>query len=224
MNSNVLKSNMILKIALSVAVILSFMFPLEAISSCGSPANPIEAENCLTGNPSSRMGYYRRRRCQLSRALPPTSASTKGRLFSFKIDDGRERYHLDIYRIGYYNGDGARKVPQRYYRPPHLPQTQPACTDDYDNTNLQIVETGPNQHHGQSPQALYQVSISRSSCAPIPGERAISFSLSGMTRAIPTSFSKPLIPPGRPIIPTASAILNTLTTVIPIPKSHQGQL
>ncbi len=53
MNSNVLKSNMILKIALSVAVILSFMFPLEAISSCGSPANPIEAENCLTGNPSS---------------------------------------------------------------------------------------------------------------------------------------------------------------------------
>ena len=45
-----------------------------------------------------------------SRASPPTSASTRARPSHFKIDTDATDYRIDIYRLGYYGGDGARKV------------------------------------------------------------------------------------------------------------------
>ncbi len=42
-------------------IILLVSYTEAAVASCGSPANPIEAENCLTGQSHLRMGHQRGR-------------------------------------------------------------------------------------------------------------------------------------------------------------------
>ena len=49
----------------------------------------------------------------------------KGDPVSFKIKSAAQ-YTIDIYRLGYYNGDGARLMASNVTHRP-LPQTQPAC-------------------------------------------------------------------------------------------------
>ena len=53
-----------------------------------------------------------------------------GQTESFKIDTPATSYHIDILRIGYYQGDGARKVVSDMLPTATLPQTQPACLSD----------------------------------------------------------------------------------------------
>ena len=48
-----------------------------------------------------------------SRASPPTSASMPGETIAFKVDHRRHQLPLDIYRLGYYGGLGARFVDGR---------------------------------------------------------------------------------------------------------------
>ncbi len=61
-----------------------------------------------------------------SRASRPTSASTRSGRAVQGRHDGRRSYRLDIYRLGYYGGMGARKV-ATVSPSASLPQTQPAC-------------------------------------------------------------------------------------------------
>ena len=53
----------------------------------------------------------------------------KGSTISFKIDTNASAYHLDIYRMGYYGGMGARKV-ATVQPSVALPQNQPDCLSD----------------------------------------------------------------------------------------------
>ena len=103
---------------------------LAQAAPCDPPIqNPIVCENSKPGNPQSewdvsgggrsqhpglRHRHQRqpRRRRSTSRSTPPSTA-----------------YHLDIYRMGYYGGDGARKV-ATVTPSATLPQTQPDCLDD----------------------------------------------------------------------------------------------
>ena len=50
-----------------------------------------------------------------------------GQTESFKIKTPSTNYHIDILRLGYYGGDGARKVASNIKPTATLPQTQPAC-------------------------------------------------------------------------------------------------
>ena len=50
-----------------------------------------------------------------------------GQTDSFKIKTPSTNYHIDILRLGYYGGDGARKVAAKIRPTATLPQTQPAC-------------------------------------------------------------------------------------------------
>ncbi|MFO1206183.1 MAG: DUF4082 domain-containing protein [Burkholderiales bacterium] len=70
--------------------------------------NPIVAENQKVGNPQSEWGIN-----------GPTSAIEgfatdisvdQGQTVSFKVNTIASAYHIDIYRMGYYGGAGARKV------------------------------------------------------------------------------------------------------------------
>ena len=89
--------------------------------------NPIVAENQLTGNPASQW--------DISGAGDPgiqgfaTDISVKqGQTVSFKINDTkRDPYRIDIYRMGYYQGNGARLV----------------TTVNPSSTQLQNAETQP---------------------------------------------------------------------------------
>src|SRR3954454_489926 len=52
---------------------------------------------------------------------------TPGQTIKFKIMTSAARHHLDILRLGYYQGLGARKVAPGLLPSAALPQTQPAC-------------------------------------------------------------------------------------------------
>ncbi len=62
----------------------------------------------------------------------------KGATVNFKIDTDATSYHLDIYRLGYYNGAGARLV-TTIGPAVALPQNQPACLDD---TTTGLIDCG----------------------------------------------------------------------------------
>jgi hypothetical protein len=93
---------------------------------CASAPNPIVCENALPGTPPSEW--------QVEGVGSPaiqgyaTSMSVDvGQTESFKIDTESSSYHINILRLGYYGGDGARLVAANIKPTATLPQKQPAC-------------------------------------------------------------------------------------------------
>src|SRR5262249_24233392 len=52
-----------------------------------------------------------------------------GQIISFKIDSDSANYHIEIFRLGYYGGVGARRLASFAPSAPQ-PQNQPACLTD----------------------------------------------------------------------------------------------
>ena len=71
--------------------------------------NPIVLENAQAGA-LERVGRHAARAIRRFRDSPPTSASTRARRSSFKVKTDSTNYRIDIYRLGYYGGAGARKA------------------------------------------------------------------------------------------------------------------
>lgn len=94
--------------------------------TCGSPANAIVAENCLTGNPASEWDVSGIGDPNLQGFATNISVN-RGSTVSFKVDSNTSSYRFDIYRMGYYGGMGARKVASVT---PTNPQSQPGCLND----------------------------------------------------------------------------------------------
>ena len=97
---------------------------------CGPPVvNPVVCENSLPGDPPSDW--------QVNGAGDPTIQGyatsmgvNVGQTESFKIDTPSTAYHIDILRLGYYGGDGARLIASDIKPSVTLPQTQPTCDHD----------------------------------------------------------------------------------------------
>ena len=128
-------------IGLALAVLLSLLFlgsmrPVAAAGPCGPPVlSVIACENTLPGDPPSDW--------QVNGAGSPTiqgfatSMSVNvGQAENFKIKTPATSYHIDILRVGYYQGDGARKVVSNMVPTAALPQAQPACKSDTAPTGL----------------------------------------------------------------------------------------
>ena len=62
-----------------------------------------------------------------------------GQTINFKIKTPASSYHIDILRLGYYGGDGARLIQSNIKPSASLPQTQPACTT---TSSTGLVECG----------------------------------------------------------------------------------
>ena len=97
--------------------------------------NVIACENTLPGDPPSDW--------QVNGAGDPSiqgfatqMSLTPGQTESFKIKTTASSYHIDILRVGYYQGNGARKVVSNMQPTATLPQSQPACTNDSAQTGL----------------------------------------------------------------------------------------
>ena len=89
---------------------LSAMVP-SAHASCASPANAIEAENCLPGNPSSEWDVSTGDAGDLSIQGFATDISVNvGGTVYFKVATDARQYTMKIYRMGFYGGMGARLV------------------------------------------------------------------------------------------------------------------
>jgi hypothetical protein len=115
---------------LGVVLILFFGLGYQAHSQCSNPANPIVAENCLPGNDDSEWDVGEGSVGDLTIQGFATDISVnQGGTISFKINTPASAYTINIYRMGYYGGMGARKV-ATISPSAHLPQSQPACITD----------------------------------------------------------------------------------------------
>ena len=128
-------------ISLGLAVILGLALfvnvrPAAAANPCGPPVvNVIACQNSLPGDPPSDW--------RVSGAGDPmiqgfaTSMSVNvGQAEYFKINTPSKSYHIDILRVGSYQGDGARLVAEGILPTAKLPQSQPACKKDRAPTGL----------------------------------------------------------------------------------------
>ncbi|BCH29004.1 hypothetical protein MesoLjLc_09340 [Mesorhizobium sp. L-8-10] len=71
--------------------------------------NPIVLENQKPGNPESEWGIVGAGDSNIEGFATDISVD-RGQTISFKIDTNSNNYRIDIYRLGYYGGMGARKV------------------------------------------------------------------------------------------------------------------
>ncbi len=104
---------------------IRFAFCSALISAhCVVAQNPIVVENLLSGNPPSEW--------DVDFAGDPTIQGfatdisvNKGQTIQFKVKTDATNYRLDIYRLGYYGGLGARFIASTVSPSIPLPQTQP---------------------------------------------------------------------------------------------------
>src|SRR5579862_9114809 len=132
MRATALRGKFLFLISLLVAVCSTSS---RVNAQCSAPPNQIVAENCLTGNPSSEWDV------STGDAGDPTIQGfatdisvNQGGTISFKINTPARAYTINIYRMGYYGGMGARKV-ATILPSVTLPQSQPSCKTD-DTTGL----------------------------------------------------------------------------------------
>ncbi len=120
---------------LVLVLLISTVYSLQVRGQCTNPANAIVAENCLPGNPDSEWDVSTGDAGDTSIQGFATDISVnQGGTVFFKIKTDARAYTINIYRMGYYGGMGARKVAT--IKPSvTLPQTQPACLTDQ-ATNL----------------------------------------------------------------------------------------
>lgn len=120
----------VVAVCLFLLVCLAHVSAAYAVNPCSSPANAIVAENCLPGNPSSEWDIGPNTSGDPTIQGFATDISVnQGGTIGFKIKTDAKAYTMNIYRLGYYGGLGARKVATITPSVP-LPQTQPACLSD----------------------------------------------------------------------------------------------
>ena len=91
-----------------------------------SASNPIAIENSKPGSPSSEWQIQGAGDTSIQGFATDISVN-KGDTVNFKINTDAA-YSINIYRLGYYGGLGARKMPTQPSSP--QPQQQPACLTD----------------------------------------------------------------------------------------------
>ncbi|HVJ09778.1 MAG TPA: N,N-dimethylformamidase beta subunit family domain-containing protein [Acidisarcina sp.] len=96
-------------------------------------ANDIVCENSKPGNPPSNWAISGAGDSTIQGFATDMSVAQGSTVF-FKINTTAAAYKIDIYRLGYYAGNGARKIASISPSVP-LPQSQPPCRSDA-NTNL----------------------------------------------------------------------------------------
>jgi len=95
---------------------------------CAAPANDIVRENCKNGSPASEWDINAAG-SSLIQGFATQSSYAVGDKVLFKVKTSSRQYRFDIYRLGWYNSLGARKVAS--FKPHvQLPQEQPECYKD----------------------------------------------------------------------------------------------
>ncbi|PYV11686.1 MAG: hypothetical protein DMG23_03555 [Acidobacteria bacterium] len=101
---------------------------LSAFANCTVPENPIEAENCLSGNPLNDW-YVEGAGSANIQGFTTDMSVNVGQTVFFKIATNAMEYRIDIYRLGYYQGKDARLIAS-VSPSASLPQAQPPCLTD----------------------------------------------------------------------------------------------
>jgi hypothetical protein len=95
---------------------------------CGPGGNAIACENSKPGTPQTQWDVKKGEGTTIQGFADPFSVNLGGTI-NFKIESPASSYTIDIYRMGYYAGDGARLVTSLT---PNISvsQNQPACNTD----------------------------------------------------------------------------------------------
>ena len=117
------------------------------------------SENALAGQPGVD-GTFRAQAIPRFRDSRPTSASTRATRCPFKVNTTSTNYAIDIYRLGYYGGAGARKV-TTVLPSAALPQTQPACLIESADRAWSTAATGPSRRPGPSAAAVSGIYVAK---------------------------------------------------------------
>ena len=110
----------------------------EEEDRCASAANPIVCENALPGDPQANWQIEGVGEKDIEGYATAMSVNV-GETESFKIKTTATSYHIEILRLGYYGGDGARLVASDVKPSATLPQTQPACLT---NSSTGLIDCG----------------------------------------------------------------------------------
>jgi hypothetical protein len=119
------------RVRLSLAALLACGFILGVASSpaMAACANPVACENQLPGTPPSNWEVDGGGDPTIQGFATQMSVNV-GQTISFKINTPSTAYHIDILRMGYYQGNGARLIASNIKLSTSLPQTQPPCLTD----------------------------------------------------------------------------------------------
>jgi hypothetical protein len=110
----------------------------RAAGECDPPiTNPVACENTLAGNPQSEWDVSGSGDATIQGFATDISVD-QGQTVRFKVNTTASDYRLDIYRLGYYGGMGARRV-ATVQPSAALPQSQPACLN---NAATGLVDCG----------------------------------------------------------------------------------
>src|SRR5258707_1222827 len=113
---------------LLLAFLVPSFLPPVAFATCTAPKNAIEAENCLPGTPASQW-YVDGSGSPNIQGFTTDISVNVGQTIFFKISTPAASYRIDIYRLGYYQGNDGRFVTS-ISPSVSLPQIQPSCLTD----------------------------------------------------------------------------------------------
>lgn len=129
-------------LALTAAVLVASPgLPAQAATGCGLAANPVQCENALPGTDPSVWDITGAGDSDIQGFSTDISVNV-GSTIGFKIDTTARAYSIQIFRTGYYQGLGARKIAD-VTPSASLPQNQPQCitnaaTELYDCGNWAV--------------------------------------------------------------------------------------
>ena len=110
----------------AATLLLLALFPTGSRAAACDPAvaNPVACENLQPGTPPSKWQINGAGDRSIQ-GFATSMSVAKGAPITFKIKSATSNYRIDIYRLGFYNGSGARLVASGLA--PTGPATQPAC-------------------------------------------------------------------------------------------------
>ncbi len=119
----------VLAAAAGLALLIAPAATAQTTNPCAPPVtNEIACENTNPGQPESVWGIDNSAGNDTLQGYATAMSVNRGEPISFKIDTTAPGYTIDIYRIGYYGGAGARRIVSGLSHA--APQNQPACTTD----------------------------------------------------------------------------------------------
>lgn len=118
-----------------VAVVMGT--PAKADSGCNATSNPVACENALPGTDPSVWDIDGSGDSSIQGFSTDISVNVGGTI-GFKIDTDARAYTIQIFRTGYYQGLGARKIAD-VTPSAALPQNQPSC---YTDSTVELVDCG----------------------------------------------------------------------------------
>jgi Domain of unknown function (DUF4082)/Fibronectin type III domain/Bacterial Ig domain len=124
-------------VAVAAMVLVSVQAsPAAAAGPCGPPVvSVIACENTQQGDPPSDWQVNGSGDSTIQGFATSISVDVGGTV-QFKIKTPASSYHIDILRMGYYQGNGARKLVLAMRPTATLPQSQPACLTGAPQTGL----------------------------------------------------------------------------------------